>query len=110
MGISSTNISAVNEFAPIGSPRSGESKQIFTDDWQTDGGIFLFLIFLFELFFPFKDKTPGSPNDMNDLDALLKQFEQPTKSTIKENVNIQQQQKSTKQPGGFSFDNSPPQQ
>jgi hypothetical protein len=45
---------------------------------------------------------------MNDLDALLKQFEQPTKSNVKENVNTQQ--KSTKQTGGFFFDNSPPPQ
>jgi hypothetical protein len=46
MGISTTNGSAVNEFAPVGSARSRDSKQIFTDDWQTDGVIFLFLIFL----------------------------------------------------------------
>jgi hypothetical protein len=47
---------------------------------------------------------------MNDLDALLNQYDQPTKSNIKENVNTQQQQqKSTKQSGGFFFDN-PPQQ
>jgi hypothetical protein len=41
---------------------------------------------------------------MNDLDALLKEFEQPAKSNIKENVNTQQQ-KPTKQSGGFLFDN-----
>jgi len=45
---------------------------------------------------------------MNDLDALLKQYEHPNKSNIKENVNTQQQ-KSTKQSGGF-FNDNPQQQ
>lgn len=46
---------------------------------------------------------------MNDIDALLKQYEQPAKSNTKENVNTQQQQKSTKQSGGFLFDDFPQQ-
>jgi hypothetical protein len=57
----------------------------------------------------FKNKTPDSPNDMNDLDELLKQYEHPNKSNIKENVNTQQQ-KSTKQSGGFFYDNPQQQQ
>jgi hypothetical protein len=56
------------------------------------------------LAFILQDKTPASPNDMDDLDALLKQFEQPTKSNIKENTNAQQQ-KSIKPSGGFLSDN-----
>jgi hypothetical protein len=46
---------------------------------------------------------------MNDLDALLKEFEQPNKSSIKENAHTQPQ-KSTKPSGGFPFDNPPQQQ
>ncbi len=41
MGISSSNISEVNDSSSVGSARSRDSKQIFTDDWQTDGVIFL---------------------------------------------------------------------
>jgi hypothetical protein len=69
--------------------------------WSND---FLCFVFLLRLFF--KDKTPTGTNDMNDLDALLKEFEQPTKSNIKENVHNTQQQKSTKQSSGYLFDNS----
>jgi hypothetical protein len=39
MGVSSSNVSAIDNFAPVGSPQSAESKQIFTDDWQNDGVI-----------------------------------------------------------------------
>ena len=49
---------------------------------------------------------------MNDLDALLNQYSQPTKSNTKENINTQPQQpaqKSTKTSGGFLFDDLPPQ-
>ncbi|CAF0868036.1 unnamed protein product [Rotaria sordida] len=86
LGTSSSNVSVINESSP--SAQSRDSKQIFTDDWQTDG-----------------DKTPVSSSDLNDLDALLKEFEQPARSNIKENLN-NQQQKSTKQTSGFGFDNS----
>ena len=41
---------------------------------------------------------------MNDLDALLKEYEQPTKQNPKENIH-NQQQKSTKQTSGLPFDN-----
>jgi len=37
MGISSSSVSTVNDSASIGSARSRDSKQIFTDDWQSDG-------------------------------------------------------------------------
>ena len=53
------------------SAKSRDSKQIFTDDWETDN----------------VKKDRSSPDDMNDLDALLKEFEQPKKSTVKENQN-----------------------
>ncbi|CAF1036459.1 unnamed protein product [Rotaria sp. Silwood1] len=85
LGSSSTNVSVINETS---SAQSRDSKQIFTEDWQTDG-----------------NKTPVSSSDLNDLDALLKEFEQPSKSNIKENTN-NQQQKSTKQTSGFAFDNT----
>ena len=42
---------------------------------------------------------------MNDLDALLKEFEPSTKPTIKGNIH-NQQQKFTQQTSGLSFDNS----
>ncbi|CAF4336244.1 unnamed protein product, partial [Rotaria socialis] len=84
MGTSSSNVSAINE--PT-SAQSRESKQIFRDDWQTDG-----------------DKTPGSPDDMHDLDKLLKEFEPSSKSNVKENANSQPQ-KFNKPNSGFPFDN-----
>ncbi|CAF3012775.1 unnamed protein product [Rotaria sp. Silwood2] len=82
---SSTNISVINESS---SAQSRDSRQIFTEDWQTD-----------------RDKTAGTSSDLNDLDALLKEFEQPSRSNVKENIT-NQQQKSTKQNSGFAFDNS----
>ncbi len=41
MGTSSSNVAAVNDSASIGSARSHDSKQIFADDWQIDGVIFV---------------------------------------------------------------------
>ncbi|CAF1243380.1 unnamed protein product [Adineta steineri] len=94
LGISSTNVSVINDSSSVISTQSHDSKQIYTKDWDRD-----------------EDKTPGSANDMNDLDALLKEFEQPSKTNLKENINTQQQQqKSTKQSSGFLFDNSSQQQ
>ncbi|CAF1554320.1 unnamed protein product, partial [Adineta steineri] len=92
LGISSTNVSVINDSSSVISTQSHDSKQIYTKDWDRD-----------------EDKTPGSANDMNDLDALLKEFEQPGKANLKENINTQQQ-KSTKQSSGFLFDNSSQQQ
>ncbi|CAF3829166.1 unnamed protein product, partial [Adineta steineri] len=58
-----------NNSSPINSARSSESKNnIFTDDWQIAG-----------------NKTPADLDDMQDLDALLKEFEEPKKPTIKAN-------------------------
>ncbi|CAF1489671.1 unnamed protein product [Adineta steineri] len=58
-----------NNSSPINSARSSESKNnIFTDDWQMAG-----------------NKTPADLDDMKDLDALLKEFEEPKKPTIKAN-------------------------
>lgn len=48
MGVSSSNVSAIDNFAPVGSPQSAESKQIFTDDWQNDGVIFFVAIFAYK--------------------------------------------------------------
>ncbi|CAM4744927.1 unnamed protein product [Rotaria magnacalcarata] len=87
-GTSSANVSVINE--PT-SAQSRESKQIFRDDWQTDG-----------------DKTPGSPDDIRDLDKLLKEFELPSKPNVKENTNYQPQ-KFNKPNSGFPFDNPQPQ-
>ncbi|CAF4149913.1 unnamed protein product, partial [Rotaria magnacalcarata] len=87
-GTSSANVSVINE--PT-SAQSRESKQIFRDDWQTDG-----------------DKTPGSPDDIRDLDKLLKEFELPSKPIVKENTNYQPQ-KFNKPNSGFPFDNPQPQ-
>jgi hypothetical protein len=42
MSIGSSNVSAINDSAPVSSARSRDSKQIFTEDWQTDGVIDLF--------------------------------------------------------------------
>jgi len=41
MGTSNSNVSAANDAASIGSARSRDSKQIFADDWQIDGVIFV---------------------------------------------------------------------
>jgi hypothetical protein len=43
MGTSSSNVSTINESISSATPLSRESKQIFTDDWQTDGVNFFFL-------------------------------------------------------------------
>jgi len=42
LGVSSSNVSAIADFAPTGSAGSRNSKQIFADDWQTDGVNFMF--------------------------------------------------------------------
>ncbi|CAM2702789.1 unnamed protein product [Rotaria socialis] len=67
---SSSHMSAVNDSVSVSSARSRDSKQIFADDWQTEG-----------------NKTPDSPDDMNDFEESLKIFEQSKKSTVKEDLS-----------------------
>ncbi|UJR23395.1 hypothetical protein I4U23_026403 [Adineta vaga] len=88
LGISSSNVSVINDSSSTISTDSYTPKKNFKDDWDDN------------------DKaTPGSDNDLNDLDALLKELEQP-----KENQNIQpQSQKPTKQSSGYLFNNPPAQ-
>ncbi|CAF2104949.1 unnamed protein product [Rotaria magnacalcarata] len=71
----SSHMSAVNDSVSVSSARSRDSKQIFADDWQTEG-----------------NKTPDSPDDMNDFDESLKGFEQSKKSTVKEDLSYQKKQ------------------
>jgi hypothetical protein len=43
-GTSNSNLSTSNDSASIGSDRSRDSKQIFAEDWQTDGVTFFFFL------------------------------------------------------------------
>ncbi|CAF2315942.1 unnamed protein product [Rotaria sp. Silwood2] len=61
------HVSTSNDSPSINSARSRDSKPIFADDWDADG-----------------NKTPSSPDDMHDIDALLKKMEQQKKPIIKE--------------------------
>ena len=54
-----------------------------------------------------QQRTPASPADMNDLDALLKEFEQPTKASKAETRAAPQPAKATKPSSDFSFESSP---
>ncbi|CAF1426572.1 unnamed protein product [Adineta ricciae] len=53
---------------PASSARTSDSKDIFTDKWNTD-----------------VNKTPTTADDMQDLDALLKELELSEKPNVKEN-------------------------
>ncbi|CAF0807444.1 unnamed protein product [Rotaria sp. Silwood1] len=74
--ITNLHTSTGNDSSSISSARSRDSKPIFADDWETDG-----------------NKTPSSPDDMHDIDVLLKKIEQQKKPIIKEKNS--QQEKST---------------
>ncbi|CAF1009971.1 unnamed protein product [Rotaria sordida] len=65
-----------NDSTLINSARSRDSKPIFADDWETD-----------------EDKSSSTPDDIHDIDALLKKMEQNKKPVIKE--KNPQQEKST---------------
>ncbi|UJR25508.1 hypothetical protein I4U23_006854 [Adineta vaga] len=70
----SSQASSGRDSSPSNSARYSESKDIFTDKWHTDG-----------------NKTPATPDDMQDLDALLKELEQ-SKKPIASKENHPKQQ------------------
>ena len=55
-----------------------------------------------------QSKTPGSADDLDDIDALLKEIDQSKKPTKVENRPPPQPQKPTKKTHDFSFDDFPP--
>ena len=105
---STGNIGRANEPNSMKSAGSRDSKQIFTEDWQTEGvsderndrAVHTVCSLL-------QQRTPASPADMNDLDALLKEFEHPTKASKAETRAAAQPAKATKPSSDFSFESSP---
>lgn len=101
MGTASTSSS--NDYGRIGSARSTDSKQIFTDEWQTDG-VSRSFVRSYDISKSFQNRTPTNDDDIHDLDSLLDQYDQPKKSNAKE----QPSQKPSKPSAERFFDDSPP--